>query len=56
MLCAHLGVLQPRHEVRNRNYAHLARLLAEVPGVRLLRHRPEQTAISIYEAAPPTVP
>jgi L-glutamine:2-deoxy-scyllo-inosose/3-amino-2,3-dideoxy-scyllo-inosose aminotransferase len=47
---AQLGQLDRQHEVRNRNHALLGRLLDLVPGVRLLRARPEQDVMSIYEA------
>ncbi|MEO3812918.1 DegT/DnrJ/EryC1/StrS family aminotransferase [Sphaerisporangium sp. B11E5] len=50
LLCAQLARLDEQHEIRNRNYAALSGLLDAIPGVRLLRHRPEQTRISIYEA------
>lgn len=49
VLCAQLGTLDEQHAVRNRNYQHLATLLSEVPGVRLLRHRREQDHLSLYE-------
>jgi L-glutamine:2-deoxy-scyllo-inosose/3-amino-2,3-dideoxy-scyllo-inosose aminotransferase len=51
VLCAQLAELDRQHAIRNRNYRRLAELLAGVPGVRLLRHRTEQTKMSIYEAA-----
>lgn len=50
VLCAQLDVLDAQHETRNRNYALLSRLIEGLPGVRLLRQRPEQTRLSIYEA------
>ncbi|MFI1536195.1 DegT/DnrJ/EryC1/StrS family aminotransferase [Streptomyces anandii] len=49
LLCAQLEVLDEQHEIRNRNYAVLSELMEGVPGVRLLRQRPEQTRISVYE-------
>ncbi|MEV4754488.1 DegT/DnrJ/EryC1/StrS family aminotransferase [Micromonospora sp. NPDC049559] len=49
LLCAQLGDLDAQHEVRNNNYALLSNLLEDVPGVRLLRHHPDQTRLSIYE-------
>src|SRR5262249_38057997 len=51
VLCAQLGILDQQHEVRNNNHARLATMIAGIPGVRLLRNRPEQTKLSIYEAA-----
>lgn len=51
VLCAQLGILDQQHDVRNRNHARLASMVAGIPGVRLLRNRPEQTKLSIYEAA-----
>jgi L-glutamine:2-deoxy-scyllo-inosose/3-amino-2,3-dideoxy-scyllo-inosose aminotransferase len=49
LLCAQLELLDQQHEVRNRNYARLAEFLDDVPGVRLLRRRPEQDRLSLYE-------
>jgi L-glutamine:2-deoxy-scyllo-inosose/3-amino-2,3-dideoxy-scyllo-inosose aminotransferase len=51
LLCAQLESLDAQHDARNANYAKLAELLEDIPGVRLLRHRPEQDRISIYETA-----
>jgi dTDP-4-amino-4,6-dideoxygalactose transaminase len=51
VLCAQLGMLDRQHDVRNHNHARLASMIAGIPGVRLLRNRPEQTKMSIYEAA-----
>lgn len=50
VLCAQLDLLDAQHETRNRNLALLSRLIEGLPGVRLLRQRPEQTRLSIYEA------
>ncbi|HEU5474348.1 MAG TPA: DegT/DnrJ/EryC1/StrS family aminotransferase [Actinophytocola sp.] len=50
LLCAQLGTLDEQHEIRNRNYAILGKLLDAVPGVRLLGPRPDQTRLSVYEA------
>jgi L-glutamine:2-deoxy-scyllo-inosose/3-amino-2,3-dideoxy-scyllo-inosose aminotransferase len=50
LLCAQLTTLDAQHEVRNRNYALLGELLADVPGARLLRPSPEQDRLSVYEA------
>jgi dTDP-4-amino-4,6-dideoxygalactose transaminase len=47
--CAQLTTLDAQHRIRNRNYALLAELVAELDGVRLLRPPPAQTRISIYE-------
>ncbi|GAB3800537.1 DegT/DnrJ/EryC1/StrS family aminotransferase [Micromonospora zhanjiangensis] len=49
LLCAQLDLLEAQHDVRNRNYQVLSRLLADVPGVRLLRPAPEQDRLSLYE-------
>jgi L-glutamine:2-deoxy-scyllo-inosose/3-amino-2,3-dideoxy-scyllo-inosose aminotransferase len=49
VLCAQLEILDRQHEVRNRNYATLGRLVEGIPGVRLLQPPREQTRISIYE-------
>ncbi|WP_308799214.1 DegT/DnrJ/EryC1/StrS family aminotransferase [Streptomyces sp. UH6] len=49
LLCAQLDVLDEQHTIRNRNYATLGRLLADVPGVRLLTRRPAQDRLSLYE-------
>ncbi|WFE60205.1 DegT/DnrJ/EryC1/StrS family aminotransferase [Micromonospora sp. WMMD712] len=50
LLCAQLGMLDAQHDIRNRNYARLGELLADVPGVRLLCPLPQQNRISVYEA------
>jgi dTDP-4-amino-4,6-dideoxygalactose transaminase len=50
VLCAQLGELDAQHEIRNRNYARLAGLIAGIEGVRLLEPPPPQTKMSIYEA------
>jgi dTDP-4-amino-4,6-dideoxygalactose transaminase len=50
VLCAQLTDLDWQHAIRNRNYQRLVELLGGVAGVRPLRHRTEQTRISIYEA------
>ncbi len=49
LLCAQLPLLDEQHAIRDRNYARLAELLAGVPSVRLLRRRPEQDRLSLYE-------
>lgn len=49
LLCAQLEVLDDQHTVRNRNYELLSRLLADVPGARLLRRNPAQDRLSLYE-------
>lgn len=49
VLCAQIDALDEQHEVRNRNYALLTELIADIPGVRLLRPAPEQDRMSIYE-------
>ncbi|MFD9498814.1 DegT/DnrJ/EryC1/StrS family aminotransferase [Streptomyces sp. NPDC060035] len=49
LLCEQLGVLDAQHETRNRNYEHLAKLLDDIPGVRMPRPRPEQDRMSVYE-------
>jgi L-glutamine:2-deoxy-scyllo-inosose/3-amino-2,3-dideoxy-scyllo-inosose aminotransferase len=49
VLCAQLEVLDRQHEVRNRNYAALARLVEGIPGVRLVRPPDAQTRVSIFE-------
>ena len=49
VLCAQLTTLDAQHAVRNRNYALLTSLVAEIPGVRLLQPPPGQTSMSIYE-------
>jgi L-glutamine:2-deoxy-scyllo-inosose/3-amino-2,3-dideoxy-scyllo-inosose aminotransferase len=49
LLCAQLEVLDEQHAVRNGNYALLGRLLADVPGVRLLSRNPSQDKLSLYE-------
>ncbi|NJP95008.1 DegT/DnrJ/EryC1/StrS family aminotransferase [Nonomuraea sp. FMUSA5-5] len=49
VLCAQLGILDEQHAIRNANYLLLGKLLADVPGVRLLNHREEQTRLSLYE-------
>jgi dTDP-4-amino-4,6-dideoxygalactose transaminase len=50
VLCAQLDLLDAQHQTRNRNYALLADLIEGMPSVRLLRQRPEQTRLSVYEA------
>lgn len=50
LLCAQLGELDRQHERRNANHDLLAEQLADVEEVRLVRPRPEQTKMSIYEA------
>jgi L-glutamine:2-deoxy-scyllo-inosose/3-amino-2,3-dideoxy-scyllo-inosose aminotransferase len=49
LLCAQLNDLDAQHEVRNSNYALLHARLEDIPGVRLPRHHPDQTRLSIYE-------
>ncbi|MGK5447103.1 DegT/DnrJ/EryC1/StrS family aminotransferase [Streptomyces radiopugnans] len=49
LLCAQLEVLDEQHAIRNRNYELLGRLLADVPGVRLLSRNPSQDKLSLYE-------
>jgi dTDP-4-amino-4,6-dideoxygalactose transaminase len=49
VLCAQLRELDSQHEIRNRNYALLGELIADLPGVRLLPCRPGQSRMSIYE-------
>jgi L-glutamine:2-deoxy-scyllo-inosose/3-amino-2,3-dideoxy-scyllo-inosose aminotransferase len=49
LLCAQLEILDEQHATRNDNYELLARLLADVPGVRLLRRNPSQDKLSLYE-------
>jgi dTDP-4-amino-4,6-dideoxygalactose transaminase len=51
ILCAQLEELDAQHETRNANHDLLESLLADVEGVRLLRPRPAQTRMSIYEAS-----
>ncbi len=51
LLCAQLTVLQAQHARRSANFEILATLLEAVPGVRLVRPHPAQTASSIYEIA-----
>ncbi len=51
ILCAQLEELDAQHETRNGNHDLLESLLADVEGVRLLRPRPAQTRMSIYEAS-----
>jgi dTDP-4-amino-4,6-dideoxygalactose transaminase len=50
VLCAQLDLLDVQHDTRNQNYALLARLIEGLEDVRLLRQRPEQTRLSVYEA------
>ncbi|GGL95631.1 3-amino-5-hydroxybenzoate synthase [Streptomyces fumigatiscleroticus] len=49
LLCAQLDILDEQHAVRNGNYEALGRLLADVPGVRLLSRNPAQDRLSLYE-------
>lgn len=49
LLCEQLTLLDQQHQVRNRNYRRLAALIADVPGVRLLSHSPQQDKLSLYE-------
>jgi L-glutamine:2-deoxy-scyllo-inosose/3-amino-2,3-dideoxy-scyllo-inosose aminotransferase len=49
LLCAQLAELDAQHGVRNRNYARLAALIEQIPGVRLLRQDPAQDRLSLYE-------
>ncbi|ANS70534.1 DegT/DnrJ/EryC1/StrS aminotransferase [Streptomyces lincolnensis] len=49
LLCSQLRLLDRQHAVRNNNYQRLAAALSGVSGVRLLRHRPEQDRLSLYE-------
>jgi dTDP-4-amino-4,6-dideoxygalactose transaminase len=49
VLCAQLNDLEQQNETRSANYALLAELLEDVPGVRLVEPPPEQDALSIYE-------
>jgi dTDP-4-amino-4,6-dideoxygalactose transaminase len=49
LLCAQLEVLDEQHARRAANYAVLAEMLADVPGVRLLRPAAAQTRMSLYE-------
>jgi dTDP-4-amino-4,6-dideoxygalactose transaminase len=49
VLCAQLETLDDDHAIRNRNYDRLAARIAGIPHVRLLRRRPEQDALSLYE-------
>lgn len=51
LLCAQLGDLDAQNAVRARNHRLLADLVVDVPGVRLIGPRPEQTRQSIYEMA-----
>jgi dTDP-4-amino-4,6-dideoxygalactose transaminase len=50
LLCAQLAELDAQHERRNKNHDLLVELLADVEEVRVVRPRPEQTRMSIYEA------
>ncbi|GIJ79999.1 3-amino-5-hydroxybenzoate synthase [Micromonospora phaseoli] len=47
--CAQLAALDEQHDVRNRNYALLTELVADLDEVRLLQPAPAQTRTSIYE-------
>lgn len=49
LLCEQLTLLDAQHEIRNANYARLAALIADVPGVSLLRRSPHQDRLSLYE-------
>lgn len=49
LLCEQLPLLDVQHEIRNANYERLSRLLANVPGVSLLRRSPKQDRLSLYE-------
>jgi L-glutamine:2-deoxy-scyllo-inosose/3-amino-2,3-dideoxy-scyllo-inosose aminotransferase len=49
LLCAQLDALERQNAVRTANYTRLAELLSGIPGVRLLRRRPEQDRLSLYE-------
>jgi L-glutamine:2-deoxy-scyllo-inosose/3-amino-2,3-dideoxy-scyllo-inosose aminotransferase len=49
LLCEQLPLLDVQHEIRNANYDRLSGLLADVPGVSLLRRSPEQDRLSLYE-------
>lgn len=49
LLCAQLELLDEQHAIRNANYDELARLLSDVPGVRLPRRSPVQDKLSLYE-------
>ena len=49
ILCAELLLLDQQHETRARNYAVLAELLCDIPGVRLRRPPAQPTRMSIYE-------
>jgi dTDP-4-amino-4,6-dideoxygalactose transaminase len=49
VLCGQLPYLDGQHDVRRRNYEILDELLADVPGVRLLRPSDAQTRMSIFE-------
>jgi dTDP-4-amino-4,6-dideoxygalactose transaminase len=49
VLCAQLDELDRQHEIRNHNYAVLAGMVDDIPGVRLVPPAEEQTRMSIYE-------
>nr|WP_157527097.1 DegT/DnrJ/EryC1/StrS family aminotransferase [Kibdelosporangium sp. MJ126-NF4]CTQ98693.1 DegT/DnrJ/EryC1/StrS aminotransferase [Kibdelosporangium sp. MJ126-NF4] len=49
VLCAQLEMLDRQHEIRARNFAALAALVDDIPGVRLVRPAPAQTRMSVYE-------
>jgi L-glutamine:2-deoxy-scyllo-inosose/3-amino-2,3-dideoxy-scyllo-inosose aminotransferase len=49
VLCAQLAVLDEQHETRARNYAVLADMVADIPGVRLHRPPGAQSKMSLYE-------
>jgi L-glutamine:2-deoxy-scyllo-inosose/3-amino-2,3-dideoxy-scyllo-inosose aminotransferase len=49
LLCAQLQILDRQHDRRNANYHALTRLLAGIPGVRLLQQSPAQDRLSLYE-------
>jgi L-glutamine:2-deoxy-scyllo-inosose/3-amino-2,3-dideoxy-scyllo-inosose aminotransferase len=49
VLCAQLSILDEQHEVRARNYATLDAMIADIPGVRLVRPSAPQTRMSLYE-------
>jgi dTDP-4-amino-4,6-dideoxygalactose transaminase len=49
VLCAQLAVLDEQHDVRARNFAVLAGLVDDIPGVRVHRPAGGQTRMSVYE-------
>jgi L-glutamine:2-deoxy-scyllo-inosose/3-amino-2,3-dideoxy-scyllo-inosose aminotransferase len=49
VLCAQLAELDSQHERRARNYALLREIIADVPGVALLRPPRAQSTMSLYE-------